>query len=74
MFDLRLEPAVAGEQRIEPVVVLDAFVQLLLEPEQLLVHGAELRNRIGGEFHQRALDLILRQMLTQDAEPEILRQ
>ena len=74
MFDLRLEPAVAGEQRIEPVVVLDAFVQLLLESEQPLVHGAELRNRIGGEFHQRALDLILRQMLTQDAEPEILRQ
>ena len=64
----------AGEQRVEPVVVLDPVVELLFEPEQLLMHGAELRNRVGGELHQRAFNLVLRQMLAQDAEPEILRQ
>ena len=74
VLDLRLKPSVAGQHRLKFVVVVHTVVKLLLQPVQLLAHGAQLGNRVAGEIQQRPGRLAFGQMLPKHPEPVVLRQ
>ena len=70
--EIELSEAVFGIEPNEDVV--HAVVKLLLQPMQLLAHGAQLGNRVAGEIQQRPGRLAFGQMLPKHPEPVVLRQ